>query len=74
MMQPSGLWLHNLDDDIAEIIIKECKPNFESKLIFSALDASVAGEIETEFANNGYYVISNSKNHRFDKDVPLLNS
>jgi len=52
-----------LDDDIAEIVIKECKPNFESKLIFSALDASVAGEIETEFANNGYYVISNSKNH-----------
>jgi aspartate-semialdehyde dehydrogenase len=61
-----------LNDDIAEMVIKECAPNFESKLVFSALDASVAGEIETEFANNGYYVISNSKNHRFDKDVPLL--
>ncbi|MCW8848415.1 MAG: aspartate-semialdehyde dehydrogenase [Melioribacteraceae bacterium] len=61
-----------LNDDIADIVIKECKPNFESKLIFSALDASVAGKIETEFANNGYYIISNSKNHRFDKDVPLL--
>ena len=62
----------NLDEEVAKIIIKECTPNFESKIIFSALDASVAGEIETEFAQNGYYVISNSKNHRFDKDVPLL--
>ena len=62
----------SLNSDISKIIVKECKPTFESKLIFSALDASVAGEIETEFANNGYYIISNSKNHRFDDDVPLL--
>ena len=62
----------NLDSQIAQLIVRECKPNFESKLIFSALDASVAGEIETEFANKGYYIISNSKNHRFDNDVPLL--
>lgn len=61
-----------LNDDVANIVVKECIPNFESKIIFSALDASVAGEIETLFAQNGYYVISNSKNHRFDKDVPLL--
>jgi aspartate-semialdehyde dehydrogenase len=32
----------------------------------------VAGEVETEFAKAGYKVISNSKNHRMDEDVPLL--
>lgn len=62
----------NLDSSIAEMEILECKPNLKSKLVFSALDSSVAGEIETDFANNGYFVISNSRNHRFDKDVPLL--
>jgi aspartate-semialdehyde dehydrogenase len=61
-----------LDEKIGELIVKNCKPDLEAKLVFSALDSSVAGEIETDFASNGYYVISNSKNHRFDKDVPLL--
>jgi len=61
-----------LDDKIGNLTTRLCKPNLKSKLVFSALDASVAGEIETEFSENGYFVISNSKNHRFDKDVPLL--
>lgn len=59
-------------NQVADMIVKECVPNFESKLIFSGLDSSVAGEIETDFANAGYFVISNSRNHRFDKDVPLM--
>ena len=58
--------------DIANKVVLACKPNLKSKLVFSALDSSVAGEIETEFANSGYFVISNSKNHRFDSDVPLI--
>lgn len=61
-----------LQNHVADMIVKECVPNYESKLIFSGLDSSVAGEIETEFANAGYLVISNSRNHRFDKDVPLM--
>ena len=61
-----------LKTDIANKEVLACRPNLESKLVFSALDSSVAGEIETEFANSGYFVISNSKNHRFDSDVPLL--
>nr|MBP9124152.1 aspartate-semialdehyde dehydrogenase [Ignavibacteriaceae bacterium] len=36
------------------------------------LDSSVAGEIEENFAKAGYIVVSNSRNHRFDPDVPLL--
>jgi len=42
------------------------------KLIFSAMDASVATEIEQAFAAAGHYVVSNSKNHRMEADVPLL--
>lgn len=61
-----------LDTNISEMKIKECKPNLTSKLVFSALDSSVAGEIEEDFANAGYTVISNAKNHRQDKDVPLI--
>ena len=61
-----------LPEDAANIKVKECEPNLKSKLVFSGLDSSVAGEIEEAFAKKGYYVVSNSKNHRMDKDVPLL--
>jgi len=62
----------NLDNNTSQLLVKKCEPNFNSKLIFSALDSSVAGEIETAFAKKGYIVISNSRNHRFDPDVPLI--
>jgi aspartate-semialdehyde dehydrogenase len=61
-----------LPERIANLEVKECEPNLESKIVFSGMDASVAGEIETNFANEGYFVISNARNHRYDKDVPLL--
>src|SRR5262249_54656903 len=41
-------------------------------LLFSAMDASVATEIERAFAEAGHVVVSNSKNHRMEPDVPLL--
>ncbi|TGK20191.1 aspartate-semialdehyde dehydrogenase [Leptospira fluminis] len=44
------------------------------KLAFSGLDASVAGEVETAFANAGIHIISNSKNHRMAENVPLLSA
>lgn len=42
------------------------------KLLFSAMDASVATEIERAFAEAGHVVVSNSRNHRMEPDVPLL--
>jgi aspartate-semialdehyde dehydrogenase len=36
------------------------------------MDASVATEIEQAFAQAGHVVVSNSRNHRMDADVPLL--
>jgi aspartate-semialdehyde dehydrogenase len=57
---------------VARFTVKECTPNLDCKLCFSALDSSVAGPLEEEFARAGYVVSSNSHNHRMDPDVPLL--
>jgi aspartate-semialdehyde dehydrogenase len=61
-----------LPDKTGKLLVKECLSGLESKILFSGLDAAVAGEIEEDLANKGYIVISNARNHRFDKDVPLL--
>ena len=58
---------------IASQIVHEAKPTPGApKLMFSAMDASVAGEIEQAFARAGHFVVSNSRNHRMEPDVPLL--
>lgn len=57
---------------IAQMIVQPCEPGVEGRIAFSGLDAQVAGSIEEAFARAGYAVVSNSKNHRMDEDVPLL--
>lgn len=57
---------------VAEMIIQPCTPNLNCRLVFSALDSSVAGEIEEAFAKEGYLVVTNARNHRMEADVPLL--
>ena len=59
-------------DDIANLTVKSLGGELESKLLFSGLDSSVAGEAEDDYADRGCAVISNSRNHRMDADVPLL--
>ena len=56
----------------AGLVVKGLDPSLECDFVFSALDSSVAGAAEEEFARAGYPVVSNSKNHRMDSDVPLL--
>jgi aspartate-semialdehyde dehydrogenase len=41
-------------------------------VVFSALDAGVAGEAEAAFASAGRMVLSNARNHRMEADVPLV--
>lgn len=43
-----------------------------SALIFSALDAAAADDLEELFAREGFMVFSNAKSHRMDPDVPIL--
>lgn len=57
---------------IANMEVKACVPNLPCEIVFSGLDSSVAGEIETSFAQAGYVVHSNARNHRMQPDVPLL--
>ncbi len=61
-----------LPPEIGELEVQNCVPDPNLRTAFSGLDSSVAGTIEEDFANAGYTVISNSKNHRMDKFVPLL--
>jgi aspartate-semialdehyde dehydrogenase len=58
--------------NVAELTVEESKPGNAPRLLFSAMDASVATEIERAYAEAGHVVVSNSKNHRMERDVPLL--
>jgi len=61
-----------LPDDVARRQVDAATPGRAPRLVFSGLDASVAGEIETAFADAGHIIVSNSRNHRMDPTVPLL--
>jgi aspartate-semialdehyde dehydrogenase len=61
-----------LPPSVRDLPVLDPKPDLEAHIVFSGLDASVAGPIEEHFAQAGYVVISNSKNHRMDEDVPLV--
>jgi len=67
-------WLEGLlPEDVAEMEVRSCNASdISAPIVFSALDASVAGEIEQAFARAGKFVLSNAKNFRMDPDVPLV--
>jgi aspartate-semialdehyde dehydrogenase len=54
------------------LVVRPLGSELKSRILFSALDSSVAGEAEEEYASRGAAVVSNSGNHRMDSDVPLL--
>lgn len=57
------------------VVVQECKPEgafTECDIVFSGLDSDVAGDIEKAFVDAGLAVISNAKNYRREKDVPLV--
>ncbi len=59
--------------EIGDLVVREARPgNGAPELVFSAMDASVAGEIEEAFAQAGHVVGRNARNHRRAPDVPLL--
>ena len=62
----------SIPEAAANLVVKGLDPTLDCDFVFSALDSSVAGPAEEEFARAGYPVVSNSKNHRMSPDVPLL--
>lgn len=61
-----------MPEAVRDLMVEECRPGNAPRLLFSAMDASVATEIERAFAEAGHFVVSNSRNHRMEPDVPLL--
>lgn len=57
---------------VAAMTVAKCEPTLPGRLVFSALDAGVAGPIEHAFAAAGALVVTNTRNHRMEADVPLL--
>jgi len=58
--------------NIAKMVLSPATPDNAPKVIFAALDAAFARELEPKFADAGCAVVSNSSAFRMQKDVPLV--
>src|SRR5271154_14357 len=58
--------------NVAAMKISPATPDGAPKIIFAALDASIAAEMEPRFAEAGCAVVSNSSALRMQSDVPLV--
>ena len=61
-----------LPERIARMTVSPAVPEGAPKVIFAALDADIAREMEPAFAAAGCAVISNSSAFRMQEDVPLV--
>src|SRR5580692_1008542 len=61
-----------LPERIAGMTVSPAEPEGAPKIIFAALDAGIAREMEPKFANAGCAVVSNSSAFRMQSDVPLI--
>ncbi len=57
---------------IANMTVSPATPDGAPKIIFAALDAAIARELEPQFADAGCAVVSNSSALRMQSDVPLV--
>jgi aspartate-semialdehyde dehydrogenase len=57
---------------VADMGVKDVGERWECAVLFSALDAGVAGPLEEALAHRGHAVISNARSHRLSPRVPLL--
>src|SRR3977135_1669735 len=57
---------------VAAMKVSPATPQSAPKIIFAALDASIAADLEPRFADAGCAVVSNSSALRMQHDVPLV--
>jgi len=57
---------------VAEMRVSPAQPTGAPKVVFAALDAAIAAELEPRFAEAGCAVITNSSALRMKSDVPLV--
>ena len=67
-------WIEGvMPESVREMVVKSTDvTGISSPIAFSALDSSVAGDVERAFAEAGKFVLSNAKNYRMEDDVPLV--
>lgn len=59
--------------EVADLEVTRCDvAAVRSPVVFSALDAAAAAELEPAFASDGRFVLSNAKHFRMEPDVPLV--
>ena len=58
--------------DVLGMNVDACTPGRAPKVLFSALDAGAAKDIEPAFAAAGHIVVSNARSYRMFADVPLV--
>ena len=46
-----------MPESVAARVVKTCDEKFESRILFSGLDSSVAGEVETALSSRGHAVV-----------------
>ena len=61
-----------IPEAVADLVVEGVDAAPDCAVVFSGLDASVAGDVEADFARRGYAVVSNARNYRLDPTVPLL--
>jgi aspartate-semialdehyde dehydrogenase len=61
-----------MPESVRGIAIDACAPGRGPRVVFSALDAAAADQLEGDFAAAGHIVLSNARSHRMDPLVPLL--
>ncbi|KAF5046995.1 Aspartate-semialdehyde dehydrogenase [anaerobic digester metagenome] len=61
-------------DAFGDLVVAPTEPEAlrDCDLVFSALPAEIAGEVETACATAGLAVCTNASSHRMDADVPLV--
>jgi aspartate-semialdehyde dehydrogenase len=58
--------------EVRQMVITQSEPTLPARLVFSALPATVARDLEPVFAQEGYAVCSNASAYRYERDVPLV--
>lgn len=55
-----------------DLVVDDVVPGRGPQLLFSALDAAAADDLEPALAAAGHVVVSNTRSHRMDPTVPLI--
>jgi aspartate-semialdehyde dehydrogenase len=61
-----------MPNPVRDLVVQPLEPELDCRIVFSALPSKIAGPVEQDFAQAGFYVFSNAAPHRLNDDVPLL--